>query len=124
MDKTDLRGWIATEWTSSKIFYGTLRRVLAQDRFNGPIWDFVNLVSVPPWILESLVHTAIFRWRSLLHSRSGRSQAAFLTYCYLDTGKFFQDEIAETIRVDFSIVIVETAARLLQQPHPELSSWN
>jgi hypothetical protein len=123
MNSNSISAWLITDMLFSKAFYGALNRVLEQDKVSDDIREFIQLIAVPPWVLESIVNTAIVRWFHLLGTPDNREIASFLARSYLESSDFFGDDIAGSIRAEFSRIIVEVAALLFTQPHPS-SQWN
>lgn len=124
MNETTLRSWIIMDSIFSQAFYGALHQALEQGGYTDEVRGFLEVVDVPPWILESIVNTAIVRWCHLLGTPGGQEIASFLARCYLDSGDFFGDDVAGPIRAEFSRIVVEAAALLIKQPHPAGSPWN
>lgn len=108
----------------SKSFYRALERAHTEGGYSAELWTFIDLISVPPWVLESMVNTAIVRWHHLLETPKGRQIAAFQARAYLEAGDFFREDIAGALRAEFCQVIIETAALMAKYPHPGTSPWN
>lgn len=124
MNEATLKSWLFMDSVFSRAFYAALQLVQEQGGYSDEVREFLELVDVPPWILESIVNTAIVRWCHLLGTPRGREIASFLARCYLDSGGFFGDDVAGPIRAEFSRIVVEAAALLIKQPHPAGSPWN